>query len=88
MSRLRPFDWTRRGGAPRPALRWSRSALVPRFSRSTPTTAPRPHGARSGGVVACVELFGSSCPSRDDFDERDFEVIDWRNSAEGEAEDE
>ena len=23
--------------------------------------------------------------SRDDFDERDFEVIDWRNSAEGEA---
>ena len=24
--------------------------------------------------------------SRDDFDERDFEVIDWRNSAEGEAE--
>ena len=50
MSRLLPFDWTRRGGAPRPSLWWSRSALVPRFSRSTPTTARvGPTCARGGG---------------------------------------
>ncbi len=73
MTRLLPFDLTRRGDALRPPLRWSRSALVPRFSRSTPT-APRPRGARSGGVVACVELLGSSCPSRDDFPISDTSV--------------
>jgi len=67
MSRLLPLDWTRRGGAPRPSSRWSRSAVVPRLSRPAPTTARRPpYCTRGGGVVACVESFDSSCSSRDD----------------------
>ena len=41
ISRRRPFDWSRRR-RPAASLWWSRSALVPRFSRSRPTTASRP----------------------------------------------
>ena len=54
LARLLPAARTRRGGAPRPSLRWSRAALVPRYSRSTPTTARQPpYCTRGGGVVAC-----------------------------------
>ena len=42
MSRLLPLDWTRRGGAPRPPLWWSRSALVPRFSPDADDGASAP----------------------------------------------
>ena len=62
MSRLLPLDWTRRGGAPRPPLWWSRSALVPRFSpdaddgASAPLLHARRRSRRLRGVIRLLLL--------------------------------
>ena len=54
----------------------------PRLRSSTPRARARVRSHRRGRRLPSKFALALS---RDDFDERDFEVIDWRNSAEGEG---